>query len=75
MKVLRILAVLVAIAFVLLLIVGFDNMLALLRSRVALFLALAPLVGLFLWSVYRAFKPRKEPRRPIIDITPPDQQG
>ena len=57
--------------FVLLLIVGFDNMLALLRSRVALFLVLAPLVGLFLWSVYKLLKPRKSSDRPYIDITPP----
>jgi hypothetical protein len=70
MKVLRILTVLIGAAFVLLLIVGFDNMLALLRSRVAIFLALVPLIGLFCWSIYKAVQSRKTPRE-YIDITPP----
>ena len=71
MKVLRVLAVAVAVGFLLLLLVGFDNVLALFRSRVALFLVLAPLVGLFLWSVYMAFKPRKRPPDYIdIDVPP-----
>jgi energy-coupling factor transporter transmembrane protein EcfT len=69
MKPLRILGVVVAIAFVLLLVVGFDNALALLRSRVAIFLALAPLLVLFFWSLYKAFRPRKNPRG-YIDIPP-----
>ncbi len=69
MRVLRLLAVLVALAFLLLLVVGFDNLLALLRSRVALFLALAPLVGLFLWSVYRLCRPSgKNANGPIVDL-------
>ena len=57
MKALRILAVIVAVAFVLLLIVGFDNVLALFRSRVALFLVIAPVFLLFLWCIYKAFQP------------------
>jgi hypothetical protein len=65
MKFLRILALLVAAAFLLLLIVGFDNMLSLLRSRVAIFLALVPLLGLFFWSIYKAFQSRKPPRNYI----------
>ena len=64
---LRILAILVGAAFLLLLFVGFDNMLGLLRSRVAIFLALSPLIAIFLWSVYRAIRSRKSPRR-YIDI-------
>jgi hypothetical protein len=58
MKLLRILALAVAVAFVLLLIVGFDNVFALFRSRVALFLAIAPIFLLFVWCVYKAFQPR-----------------
>jgi hypothetical protein len=57
MRFLRILAIVVAVAFALLLIVGFDNVFALLRSRVALGLALAPIFVLFLWCIYKAFKP------------------
>ncbi len=59
MKILRILAYAVAAAFVLLLIVGFDNVLALFRSRVALFLLIFPIFGLFVWCVYKAFQPRQ----------------
>ena len=59
MKLLRILAMAVAVAFVLLLIVGFDNMLALLRSRVALFLVIFPVFVLFVWCIYKAFQPEK----------------
>jgi hypothetical protein len=55
MKLLRILALLVGLAFVVLLIVGFDNVFALFRSRVALGLALAPVFGLFVWCLYKAF--------------------
>jgi hypothetical protein len=69
MKVLRILGVIVGLGFILLLIVGFDNVLELFRSRVALFLLLGPLVGLFLWSLYRAFTPPKNPRT-YIDLPP-----
>lgn len=58
MKLLRILALTVAVAFVLLLIVGFDNALALFRSRVALFLVIAPIFLLFVWCVYKAFQPQ-----------------
>jgi hypothetical protein len=71
MKFARILAGLVAVAFLLLLVVGFDNMLSLLRSRVALFLALIPFVALFFWSVYKAIPRRKNRRDDVIDITPP----
>jgi hypothetical protein len=73
MKVLRLLAAAVIVGFFLLLLVGFDNLLALFRSRVALFLVLAPLVGLFLWSVYMAFKPRKRPPRYIDIDSPPSK--
>ncbi len=57
MKLLRILALLVAGAFVLLLIVGFDNILELFRSRVALFLVIFPVFALFVWCIYKAFQP------------------
>ena len=57
MKLLRILAMLIGVGFVLLLIVGFDNVFALLRSRVALALAIAPIFGLFGWCLYKAFTP------------------
>jgi purine-cytosine permease-like protein len=70
MRLLRILALLVGAAFVLLLIVGFDNMLALLRSRVAIFLALVPLIALFFWSIYKAVQSRKTPRG-YIEMPPP----
>jgi hypothetical protein len=58
MKFLRLLAILVGVAFVLLLIVGFDNVLALFRSRVALALAILPIFLLFLWCLYKAFTPQ-----------------
>ena len=72
MKLLRILGILVVVAFVLLLVVGFDNVLGLLRSRVAIFLALAPLIAIFIWSVYKAIQlSRKAPRKYIdIDVPP-----
>lgn len=57
MKILRILAVLIAVAFALLLIVGFDNVLAVFRSRVALALVIGPVFLLFLWCIYKAFQP------------------
>ncbi len=49
------LTVLVAGAFIVLLLVGYENVLALLRYRIALFVVLAPLVALFLWCVYKTF--------------------
>ena len=58
MKLLRLLALAVAIAFVLLLIVGFDNVFALIRSRVTLFLIIAPVFLLFVWCIYKAFQPQ-----------------
>jgi hypothetical protein len=58
MKLLRLLALLVGIGFLLLLVVGFDNVFALARSRVALALVIGPLVLLFLWFIYKAFEPR-----------------
>jgi hypothetical protein len=60
MKLLRILALAVAVSFVLLLIVGFDNVFALLRSRVALFLVIAPIFLLFVWCIYKACQPRNQ---------------
>jgi len=54
---LRILAILVTVGFALLLIVGFDNVFALLRSRIAIGLAILPLFALFVWCLYRAFRP------------------
>jgi hypothetical protein len=59
----------VAGAFLLLLLVGFDNVLALLRSRVALFLAIAPLFVLFVWLVYKAFQPHR-----LADPTPREKK-
>ncbi len=70
MKALRILAVVVLAAFILLLFVGFDNVLAELRSRVTIFLVLIPLVGLFLWSVYKLIPRRKDSSDDVIDVTP-----
>jgi len=67
MKLLRILAIVVAAAFVLLLIVGFDNVLALFRSRVALFLVIFPVFMLFVWCVYKAFQPGQLPDRTYRD--------
>ena len=58
MKILRILAFVVAAAFILLLIVGFDNVLAVFRSRVALALAIGPIFILFLWCIYKAIRPQ-----------------
>jgi len=58
MRLLRILALAVAVAFVLLLIVGFDNLLAIFRSRVTLVLVIGPVFLLFLWCIYKAFQPR-----------------
>ncbi len=52
------LVVLLLSGFTILLLVGFENVLALLRYRVALFLLLAPLVALFLFCAWKAFGPR-----------------
>ena len=71
MKLLRILGVLIGIAFVLLLIFGFDNLLGLLRSRVAIFLAFLPLLMLFGWSVFKVIEERRRRSRDYIDVTPP----
>jgi hypothetical protein len=60
-KPLSILVLLVLAAFLLLLVVGFENVLELFRSRVTLFLLLGPLVALFFWCAYKAFWPKKEP--------------
>ena len=59
MKLVNLLAILVLIAFVALLLVGFENVLALFRYRVALFLIIGPLVLLFFWCGYKAFGPKK----------------
>jgi hypothetical protein len=50
-------AILVA-AFVTLLLVGFENVLALFRYRVTLFLILGPVVLIFAWCVWKALRPR-----------------
>jgi len=68
MRLIRILALVVAVGFILLLIVGFDNVLAVFRSRVALALVLGPIVLLFLWCVYKAFQPPRLTDRPPRDI-------
>ncbi len=60
MKILRILAMLIVAAFALLLIVGFDNVFALLRSRVAIFLVILPIFLLFVWCIYKAFQPPRQ---------------
>ena len=70
MKFLRVLGVLIGIAFILLLIFGFDSLLGLLRSRVTIFLALLPLLLLFGWSLFKVLQGRRT-RRDYIDITPP----
>jgi len=57
-RLLYVLSAAVVVAFILLLVVGFENILALLRYRVALFLALAPLLGLFVWCSYKAISSR-----------------
>ncbi len=63
MRLIRILVVAVAVAFALLLIVGFDNLLAVFRSRVTLALVIGPVFLLFLWFIYKAFQPRRLPDR------------
>ncbi len=70
MKLLRLLALLVGVGFLLLLLVGFDNVFALMRSRIALALVIGPLVLLFLWFIYKAF----EPRNRLEDRTPREKR-
>jgi hypothetical protein len=64
-RVLGVLALIVGVAFVLLLLVGFDNILGLLRYRVTLFLLFLPVVGLFFWSIIQLIRlrGRDEPKR------------
>ncbi len=69
MRFFRILGLLIAAGFILLLVVGFDNVLAVFRSRVALALLLGPIVLLFFWCIYKAFQP---PR--LRDRTPRDRE-
>jgi hypothetical protein len=57
-KLLVVLSGILLFGFALLLVVGFENILALFRYRVALFLVLAPLLVLFLWCAYKAFGPK-----------------
>ena len=56
-----ILTLVILAAFGVLLLVGFENVLALLRYRVTLFLLMAPVLGLFIWCVYKAFQSGKKP--------------
>lgn len=67
MKLLRILLVAVALAFVLLVLVGFDNVLAVFRSRVALVLVIGPVFALFVWCIYKAFQPQNRLPQPPRD--------
>jgi hypothetical protein len=53
-----VMVVLLLAAFVTLLLVGFENVLALLRYRVTLFLLIAPVLALFLFCAWKAFGPR-----------------
>jgi hypothetical protein len=53
------LAFAVVVAFGLLLLVGFENILELLRYRAALFLVIGPILGLFLWCLWKGFRPRQ----------------
>jgi hypothetical protein len=71
MKILRILALVIAAAFILLLVVGFDNVLAAFRSRVALALVIAPIFILFLWCLYKAFRPQNR----LQDRPPRDKRS
>jgi uncharacterized membrane protein YqjE len=67
MKALKILALLILVALGLLLVVGFDNVFALVRSRVALALLLVPIFLLFLWCIYKAFQPPRLQERQVRD--------
>ena len=53
-----ILGAVVLAAFLVLLLVGFENVLALLRYRVTLFLILGPVLVVFIWCVWKALRPR-----------------
>jgi hypothetical protein len=57
-RVLFVLGAILVAAFVTLLLVGFENVLALLRYRVTLFLILGPVVLIFVWCVWKALRPR-----------------
>jgi hypothetical protein len=57
-RLLYILGAAVVVAFVLLLVVGFENILGLFRYRVTLFLAIGPLFALFVWCAYKALGSR-----------------
>ncbi len=54
-----ILGAVVLAAFLVLLLVGFENVLALLRYRVTLFLILGPVLVVFIWCVWKALRPRR----------------
>ena len=62
MRLLYLLAALIVVAFLLLLVVGFENVLEVFRYRVTLILVVGPLVGLFVWSLYMAFFSKKDPK-------------
>jgi hypothetical protein len=53
-----VLGAILLVAFVALLLVGFENVLALFRYRVTLFLVLGPVVLIFIWCVWKALRPR-----------------
>ena len=63
-RLLGLLALLVGVAFVLLLLVGFDNLLGLLRYRVTLFLLFLPIIGLFTWSIIQLIRMRGRDEAP-----------
>ena len=62
MRLLYLLAALIVVAFLLLLVVGFENVLEVFRYLVTLVLVVGPLVGLFIWSLYMAFFSKKDPK-------------
>jgi hypothetical protein len=64
MKSLRILFIAVATALALLVLVDFDNVLAIFRSRVALVLVIGPIFALFVWCLYKAFQPQNRLPQP-----------
>ncbi len=57
-RLLIVLGSIVLAAFLVLLLVGFENVLALLRYRVTLFLILGPVLLVFVWCVWKALRPR-----------------
>ena len=54
-----VLGAVLVVGFATLLLVGFENILALLRYRVALFLVLGPVVLVFFWCVWKATRPNR----------------